>query len=152
MVNLPIMLEEKLLYPANYSIRGLDLFEEKLTSFKINTNFEGKTGGWEKEGKMRNERPRACRATARPCAMGRRCSRCTPPHPSSCGSSPISSSPLQLGPGWSRASCQQRDPACLPNYLWLMHPHPTLAPSASQNRSPLDGLSGSRFTNEFHRL
>lgn len=39
------MLEEKLLYPANYSIRGLDLFEEKLTSFKINTNFEGKTGG-----------------------------------------------------------------------------------------------------------
>lgn len=39
------MLEEKLLYPANYSISGLDLFEEKLTSFKINANFENKTGG-----------------------------------------------------------------------------------------------------------
>jgi len=53
MVNLPIMLEEKLLYPANYSIHGLDLFEEKLTSFKINTNFEGKTGG---EKKKENEK------------------------------------------------------------------------------------------------
>lgn len=45
------MLEEKLLYPANYSIRGLDLFEEKLASFKINTNFEGKTGGEKKKEK-----------------------------------------------------------------------------------------------------
>lgn len=44
MANLPIMLEEKLLHPANYTIHGLGLFEEKLTSFKINTNFESKMG------------------------------------------------------------------------------------------------------------
>lgn len=57
MVNLPIMLEEKLLYPANYSIHGLDLFEEKLTSFKINTNFEGKMGG---EKKKEDEKWKNC--------------------------------------------------------------------------------------------
>lgn len=45
MVNLSITLREKLLYPANYSSHGLDLFEEKPTSFKINTNFAGETGG-----------------------------------------------------------------------------------------------------------
>lgn len=40
------MPEEKLVYPnANYSIRGLDLFDEELASGKINTSFEGKTGG-----------------------------------------------------------------------------------------------------------
>lgn len=50
------MLEEKLLYPANYSIHGLDLFEEKLTWFKINTNFESKMGmQWEKKVRERWE-------------------------------------------------------------------------------------------------
>lgn len=70
MVNLPIMLEEKLLYPANYSIRGLDLFEEKLTSFKINTNFEGKTGGVRKRRKNEKRKTQSMQSNCAPVRNG----------------------------------------------------------------------------------
>lgn len=128
------MLEEKLLYPANYSIHGLDLFEEKLTSFKINTSFEGKRRG----EKKRNERPGEHRATERPCAMGTLCIWCTPPHPSSCGCPPSPVAPSnQDQPGLELDASSEVLPAS--RITSSMHPHHTPAPPTSQNRSPFPG-------------